>query len=66
MKIYHDEYSVFKWFKRFKEGRAEITDNPCPSQPCTSKTDANINKESIRQILHEKSVLEDDAKNPHS
>jgi hypothetical protein len=44
---------VFEWFTRFKEGRGEIKDNPCPGQPCTSKTDANIDKESIRQILHE-------------
>jgi hypothetical protein len=34
MEIYGDEYlshtQVFKWFKRFKEGRGAIEDNPCP------------------------------------
>jgi hypothetical protein len=35
---------VFEWFKRFNEGRGEIEDDPHPSRPCTSKTDANIEK----------------------
>jgi hypothetical protein len=33
---------VFEWFERFKEGRVE--DDARPSWPCTSKTDANIER----------------------
>jgi hypothetical protein len=40
-KVYDDEClsctQVFKWFKRFKEGREEIGDDQCPSPPSTSK-----------------------------
>jgi hypothetical protein len=92
--VYGDEClsrtQVFKWFKRFKDGRGEIEDDPYPGWPCTSKTDANIekvgelfqktrclsiravaelsniDKETVQRILHEKSVLEDGAENPHS
>ena len=44
-KVYGDECTqVFKWFKRFKEGREEIRDDQCPGHPSTSKTEANIEK----------------------
>jgi hypothetical protein len=46
--VYGDEClsctQVFEWFKRFKEGRGETEDDPCPGRPCTSKTDAKIEK----------------------
>jgi len=51
-KVYGDECTqVFKWFKRFKEGREEIRDDQCPGRPSTSKTEANIEKvsEIVRQ-----------------
>jgi hypothetical protein len=82
MEVYGDEClshtQVFEWFKKFKEGREEIKDNPRTGWPCTSKTDANtekvgeivrknrclsiravaelanIDKESVQHILHEK------------
>jgi len=54
-KVYGDEClsrtQVFKWFKRFREGREEIGDNQCPGHPSTTKMDANIEKvgEIVRQ-----------------
>ncbi|KAJ8955046.1 hypothetical protein NQ318_000478 [Aromia moschata] len=47
-----------KWFKQLKEGRETIEDDPRPGRPSTSKTDENIenvgiDKECVRQILHE-------------
>jgi hypothetical protein len=39
----------FEWFIRFKEGRGEIEDDPRPSSPCTSKTDASI--EEVEEIV---------------
>jgi hypothetical protein len=46
--VYGDERlsctQVFKWFKRFKEGRGEIEDDPRPGRPCTSNTGANVEK----------------------
>ncbi|KAJ8949186.1 hypothetical protein NQ318_021679 [Aromia moschata] len=49
---------VLEWFKRFKEGRETTEDDPRPGRPSTSKTDENIekigiDKECVRQILHE-------------
>jgi hypothetical protein len=38
MSAYRDT-QVFEWFKRFKEGREELGDDPS-----TAKTDANIEK----------------------
>jgi hypothetical protein len=55
MEVYGDEClsrtQVFEWFKRFKEGRGEIKDDPGPCRPCTSETDANIEKvgETVRK-----------------
>jgi hypothetical protein len=31
---------VIEWFKKFKEGRGEIEDDPHPGRTCTSKTEA--------------------------
>jgi hypothetical protein len=48
IEVYGDEClshsQVFEWFKRCKEGLGEIEDDPTPSRPCTSQTDANIGK----------------------
>ena len=68
---------VFEWFKKFKEGREYIGDDPNSGRPSTAKTQENvekvarivrgdrrlsiraiselinINKESVRQILHD-------------
>ena len=68
---------VFEWFKKFKEGREYVGDEPKPGRPSTAKTQenvekgtrivrgdrrlsiraiselTNINKESVRQILHD-------------
>jgi hypothetical protein len=99
MEVYGDDClfhtQVLERFKRVKDGKGDIEDDPCPGRPCTSKTDANIekvdktlrknrclsiqavaeladiNKETVRQILHEhllqeKSVLLHGAENPHS
>ena len=38
--VYGDEClsrtQVFEWFKRFKEGREEIDEDPRPGRPCSS------------------------------
>jgi hypothetical protein len=53
--VYGDEClsrtQVFEWFKSFKEGKGEFEDDPRPGRPCTSKTDANIEKvgETVRK-----------------
>jgi hypothetical protein len=55
MEVYGDQClshtQIFAWFKMFKEGRREIEDDPRPGRPCTSKTDANIEKvgETVRK-----------------
>jgi hypothetical protein len=55
MEVYGDGSctQVFMWIKTFKEGRGEIEDDPHPSRPCTSKTDANIEKvsEIVQKIV---------------
>lgn len=79
--VYGDEClsrsQVFEWYKKFKEGREDIEDDPRPGRPRTSKTDdniekvceivrkdhrlsiraiaeiANIDRETVRQILHD-------------
>lgn len=33
---------IFNWFKKFKEGREVIEDDPRPGRPRTSRTEANI------------------------
>jgi hypothetical protein len=46
MEVYGDEClsrtQVFELFRRFKDGRGEIEDDPQPGRPCTSNTDADI------------------------
>ena len=68
---------VFEWFKKFKEGREDVGDDPKSGRPSTAKTQENVekvarivrgdrrlsiraiseltnlNKESVRQILHD-------------
>ena len=67
---------VFKWFKKFMEGREDVGNDPKSGRPSTVKTQenmevtrivqgdrrlsiraiselTNINKESVRQILHD-------------
>ncbi|EZA60808.1 hypothetical protein X777_13641 [Ooceraea biroi] len=49
--VYGDE-CLSHTFKKFKEGREEIEDDPRPGRPRTSKTDGNIEKVSeIARIL---------------
>ena len=35
---------VFEWHKQFVDGRKDVEDNPKSGRPCTSTTDANIEK----------------------
>jgi transposase len=79
--VYNDEAlsrnSVFEWFKRFKDERGDLHNDPRSERPSTSRNadtianvletvtrdrrltlrmmldELNINKETIRQILHE-------------
>ena len=41
---------VFDWCKRFVEGRENVEDDPKSGRPCTSTTDANIEK--VWQLVH--------------
>lgn len=47
-KVYGDDClsrtQVFEWFKRFKEGREDTSDDACTGRPLSAKTDANIEK----------------------
>jgi len=36
--------SVFEWHRRFKEGRANVQDDPRSGQPKTQRTDANVDR----------------------
>jgi hypothetical protein len=36
--------SVFEWYRRFKEGREDVQDNPRSGQPKTQRTDANVDR----------------------
>ena len=46
---------VFEWFKKFKEGREVIEDNPRPGRQRTSKSDGNVKK--IREIIRKNRCL---------
>ena len=46
---------VFEWFKRFKEGREDIEDDPRLGRPSSSKTDEKTLKMSLE--LFEKIVV---------
>jgi len=43
--------AVYKWVKRFSDGRESVTDEERSGQPATSRTEENIVK--IRQIVRE-------------
>jgi len=39
-----------EWWKRFKEGRTSVDDDPRSGRPSTSKTDGNVAK--VREVIH--------------
>jgi len=43
--------AVYKWVKRFSEGRESVTGEETSGRPATSRTEENIAK--LRQILRE-------------
>jgi len=43
--------AVYKWVKRFSEGRENVTDEESSGRPVTSRTEENIAK--VRQIVRE-------------
>jgi len=43
--------AVYKWVKRFSEGRESVTDEERSGRPATSRTEENIAE--VRQILRE-------------
>jgi len=43
--------AVYKWMRRFSEGRESVTDEESSGRPTTSRTEENIAK--VRQILRE-------------
>jgi len=55
MQVYGDnamkKTAVYKWVKRFTEGRESVTDEERSGRPATSRTEENIAK--VRQILRE-------------
>ena len=55
VQVYRDnamkKTTVYKWVKRFSEGRESVTDEERPGQPATSRTEENIAK--ICQIVRE-------------
>ena len=40
---------TYKWWKRFKEGRTLVDDDPRSGRPSTSKTDDNVAK--VREVI---------------
>jgi len=55
MQVYRDnamkKTAVYKWVKRFSEGRESVTDKERSGWPATSRTEGNIAK--VRQIVRE-------------
>jgi len=53
VRVYEDnamkKTAVYKWVKRFSEGRENVADEQRSGQPATSRTEENIAK--IRQIV---------------
>jgi len=47
--------AVYKWVKRFSEGRESVTDEERSERPATSRTEENIAK--VRQIVRENRPL---------
>ena len=43
--------AVYKWVKRFSEGRESVTDEERSGRPATSRTEENITK--VREIVRE-------------
>ena len=46
-----DQTIVYKWYRRFKDGREETVDDPLSGRPSTSKTGENV--EEIKKIVLE-------------
>ena len=46
-----NKIAVYKWVKRFSEGRESVTDEKRSGRPATSRTEENITK--VRQIVRE-------------
>ena len=40
---------TYEWWKRFKEGRTSIDNDPRSGRPLTSKTDDNVEK--VREVI---------------
>jgi len=59
VQVYEDnarkKTAVYKWVKRFSEGRESVTDVERSGRPATSRTEENIAK--IRQIVRENRQL---------
>jgi len=49
--------AVYKWVKRFSEGRESVTDEERSRRPATSRTEENIAE--VCQIVHENHSLTD-------
>jgi len=47
--------AVYKWMKRFSEGRESVTDEERSGRPATSRTEENIAK--VRQIARENRLV---------
>jgi len=41
---------TYEWWKRFKEGRTSVDNDPRSGRPSTSKTDDNVAK--VREVIH--------------
>ena len=39
---------TYEWWKRFKEGRTSVDNDPCSGRPSTTKTDDNVAK--VREV----------------
>src|SRR5215475_13621552 len=59
VQVYRDnamkKTAVYKWVKRFSEGRESVTDEERSGRPATSRTEENVAK--IRQIVRENHQL---------
>jgi len=55
VQVYRDnamkKTAVYKWVKRFSEGRESVTDEERSQRPATSRTEENIVK--VQQIVRE-------------
>ena len=40
----------YEWFKRFKEGRISVSEDPRPGRPSTSTDDRHIKR--VREVIH--------------